>query len=1414
MPIKQTAAIEKFKAAKIKAYQKLSTDEQIILQVISLLHQSVNQTTLRQILAKCGFEPQQRKRLDRLVAKPLVDKLIHLELIIKKNNALMEHEHITDYVMRIAVTHPSFTTIAQAVEKTLPAPHPSSYWRYRNSPIRDPLHIRALRIFFYTHNTKQVLQLLGIKQPYTALDEKQSEPLMNLCADYNATDYEALPAPLQFQLLAPQLQANAITLHPVKQQYAIWEKCLGHHPEMAPAIACLTMTQRLLRGVWGDMESLLQPYDGSCDYWSFSGWWVALRGDYDIALGLFEQALSAKKKATRKRNICLEGLPALWFFLALLQSNDTAHIAMFNKQWIMADKYHPNDHVRRCLGKLAALANTLQGKMDASACAATMRDTHTDQPWELLFATLIQHWLGHTPPKSQRKALADYCEQAYRDGLLWFAYESAQLLVCLPHPPRSISHIATEAHQKERFAPLTHLIKPKAEWEIALTALESVAAPVSGHAGQASHQARMVWVIDHCPTQGNATLLRDFELEPREQRLGKNGTWSKGRAVSLKRLYTDTNDFDYLTTQDKALCRCIDYECHRSYRGYRSEYANLSGAKAAQAAIGHPLLFWDNDLNTPVELVQGQPTLTVEKKAKHLKLRLDPPPVWFDDEIEPYIVQKQGAYRLQIVVLNPQHQQIATILGKKGLTVPLAAEQQVLSSMGTIAPLLVVHSDITGGALTEAAKEVPADPRLHVHVQPAGDGLAMQLYVQPFVDGGPLFEPGQGGSAVFTEIGQEKLRAQRDLKQEQAACQTLVQACPTLVSHGNHPWRLEDTEEALEALCELHAYADSHPKDVMIAWPKGQTLQLSRHADVNQLQVSVRQNQDWFALSGQLKLDEKHIYSMEQLLDLVQTSPGRFIRLKDDQFLVLTEQLRKRLDAVRTYSDDGRFHTLASQALEDITDGMKLKSSKPWKARMQQLREAAALEPAIPSTLQAQLRDYQIEGFQWLRRLAHWGAGACLADDMGLGKTLQALTFILTQAPHGPTLILAPTSVCPNWQSEAQRFAPTLNVKRFGTGDRTQMLKQASAFDLVICSYGLLQTQGERLAEVNWQTIIADEAQAIKNPQAKRTQAAMALSASCKIATTGTPIENHLGELWSLFHFINPGLLGSLKRFNQRFAAAIENERDTEAGKQVTQQLKQLIRPFILRRLKSDVLQELPAKTEITLHVELSEEEQLLYESLRRQALKRLEEVDDNPGKQRVKVLAEIMRLRRACCHPKLVLPDSAISSAKLKTLNKILDELLDNRHKVLIFSQFVDHLSHIRELLDQRTIAYQYLDGSTPVKRREQAVNAFQAGEGDVFLISLKAGGAGLNLTAADYVIHMDPWWNPAVEDQASDRAHRIGQQRPVTIYRLVTTATIEEKIVELHQRKRHLADSLLEGNSSAGKLSVDDMMQLMGSI
>ncbi|NBC46793.1 MAG: ATP-dependent helicase [Gammaproteobacteria bacterium] len=943
---------------------------------------------------------------------------------------------------------------------------------------------------------------------------------------------------------------------------------------------------------------------------------------------------------------------------------------------------------------------------------------------------------------------------------------------------------------------LTGMLEPKPPWALALEALERLAPDSAATKDeQPSQDRRLVWLL---VIQGSYATL-----EPREQKRTKSGGWTRGRAVALQRLATESEMMPHLSARDRAICACIVRERQQTYFGGQAQQSyTLDPDCALLAAVGHPLVLADPGDETPLELVPAGPTLRVIDRSNDILVQIEPFPQ-AGRSVQPV---QEGGQRIRLVQFDDSHRQIGAILGPDGLAVPKASQQALLKTLSSVAPLLTVHSDIGGGS---GAAEVPADARPHLHLTPSGQGLELglqlELFVHPFGDAGPQLRPGEGSATLLTEIDGRALRCTRDLRAERHAVQQLLTACPALAGETASSWQLDDPEAALTALEQLHALGDA----VVLDWPKGKRVALTDQAQVGQLSASVTQKQDWLELAGGLQLDDGRVLELRELLARATEAKGRFMRLGEQEILSLSAALRRRLDGLRGLTDRGRFHPLAAPAIAELMDGMEVASSPAWEQLLARLAEVRELNPQLPSTLQAELRDYQAEGYRWLARLAHWGAGACLADDMGLGKTVQALALILSRAPEGPTLVLAPTSVCGNWLDEAERFAPTLRPLRFGPGDRTAMLAQAGPFDLVVASYGLLQTEGERLAGVHWQTIVADEAQAFKNALTKRSKAIMQLRGAFRIITTGTPIENHLSELWNLFRFINPGLLGSLESFNARFATPIEQHQDQDARAR----LRQLLRPFILRRLKSEVLSELPPRTEITLSIELSDSERALYEAVRREALARLEdgERNANAGQQRMQLLAEIMHLRRACCHPRLALPDSTLPSSKLDAFADIVDELIENRHKALVFSQFVDHLKLIRAHLDARGIRYQYLDGSTPEPQRRAAVTAFQSGAGELFLISLRAGGAGLNLTAADYVIHMDPWWNPAVEDQASDRAHRIGQQRPVTIYRLVAKGTIEERILQLHANKRDLADALLEGTDDSSRLSYADMLALV---
>ncbi len=452
---------------------------------------------------------------------------------------------------------------------------------------------------------------------------------------------------------------------------------------------------------------------------------------------------------------------------------------------------------------------------------------------------------------------------------------------------------------------------------------------------------------------------------------------------------------------------------------------------------------------------------------------------------------------------------------------------------------------------------------------------------------------------------------------------------------------------------------------------------------------------------------------------------------------------------------------------------------------------------SLPSDLKATLRHYQQEGVNWLGFLRDAKLGGMLADDMGLGKTLQALCAI-----RGKTLVVAPTSVLLNWVAELKKFRPSLTSCLYYGGNR----KLDDSADVVLTSYGVLRLDQEILSEAIWDTVVLDEAQTIKNPDSQVARAAHKLQANFKLTLSGTPVENRLDDLWSQFHFINPGLLEDRESFLEKFARPI-GRGDAEAA----QKLRKRIKPFILRRLKKEVAPELPARTETLLRCELSSSEREVYESLLAASRKEVLALLEEGAGGMMKALEVILRLRQACCHLSLVPGQRAESSSKLELLMESLEESLSEGHKSLIFSQWTSFLDLMQNEFEKRNFKFDRIDGST--RNRMEIVDRFQSPDGPpLMLISLKAGGVGLNLTSADHVYIMDPWWNPSVEDQAADRAHRIGQQNPVFIHRLVAADSIEERIILLQEKKKDLAKAVLEEGTAALGLSRQDILDLLG--
>ena len=986
---------------------------------------------------------------------------------------------------------------------------------------------------------------------------------------------------------------------------------------------------------------------------------------------------------------------------------------------------------------------------------------------------------------------------------------------------------------------------PQDSWREALASIlalggDAVATPRAGAAGV---QDRLIWVVSAGP---DGRLLN---LGAVEQKAGVRGL-GKAKPVTLATLVRRTD----LPAHDAALLRAV----------VREDYGNrpvFDLAAAAPALVRHPFVAWERDPAQFIEVVEALPALEIMTQGEHIGFRLldpvrtaqhksdeedddDLPQRWRAGRLRlrNVMLLADGPGRARLVRLTPAQLRVAELVSQ-GWKVPVAARAELDAALRVLAAHFQVASD------AEAGHEVEASALLRAELTPQGSGLAVALRAAPFGDFGPRLAPGSGRERVTTVHQGVTLSTRRDLARERAAVTALLEAVELLDDSG-HDWLLDEPEQALAVVEGLSRLGES----IVSEWPKGQPIRVRAVPDAAvTLKGSSNSKGDWLDLDGELTLDGGEVMRLRQLLELAQASRGRYMALGAGDFLALSDALRQQLADLaalaQQHGSGQRLSGVAALAWQASGHSLELTGDAAWRKRSQAWADAQERVFEPPAGLDADLRDYQLEGYRWLMRLAASGFGAVLADDMGLGKTVQTLAMLLQRGSGGAALVVAPTSVCGNWLVEAARFAPGLRVELYGDvlegddlaenatdpsaaeGDapaaqadnarrvaRRRQVRGLGPGSLLVCSYALLQIDADILAGVDWHSVVLDEAQQIKNPVTRRAKAALALRADFRLALTGTPIENRLGELWSIMAFCNPGLLGSADRFARNFGNPIEREGDPYLKSQASRRLRRLLAPFLLRRTKSQVLTDLPPRTEIVHEVVPGPRERALHEALRQQAEDSVAQAaaqagSGGAGQARFQMLAALTRLRRAACDPRLVAPELGIVGAKVQEFERLAVELVAGRHKALVFSQFTDFLALLRERLDAAGIAYQYLDGSTPAAERTKRVAAFQAGAGDLFLISLKAGGFGLNLTVADYVIIADPWWNPATEEQASARAHRIGQQRPVTVYRLVTQGSIEEKIVRLHRSKRDLAEGILAGQETGAPVDAAQLLDLLRS-
>lgn len=600
----------------------------------------------------------------------------------------------------------------------------------------------------------------------------------------------------------------------------------------------------------------------------------------------------------------------------------------------------------------------------------------------------------------------------------------------------------------------------------------------------------------------------------------------------------------------------------------------------------------------------------------------------------------------------------------------------------------------------------------------------------------------------------------------------------------------------------------------------------------------------WFSLELGVDIEGERVNLLPALLELLEGCPDSAtlealarrarkcvaLPLDDRRYVpVPSGRLKSLLQVLRDlYDGDPDLRIPAARATclsgldevfsSDESDGSDSASSLDWSGDSDAVRTLETLRGAQPRPvddpvdLRATLRPYQKEGLAWLTHLRDAGVCGVLADDMGLGKTLQTIAHIVNEKQLGrarqPVLVVAPTSLVGNWQSELKKFAPHLSVSALHGPGRHARRARALLCDVVITTFPLLIRDLDEFAGKQFSMVILDEAQTIKNHRSQAHKAVCAIEADHRLCLSGTPVENNLDELWSLFHFLMPGMLGDPARFRTSFRLPIERDGDSDR----MEVLRERVSPFILRRLKNTVARDLPPKTDIALPIELAGAQRELYESIRVSAHDQVRQAIRSKGiaASTVQILDALMKLRQVCCDPRLVALEAARrveNSAKFETLFELLPQQLAEGRRVLLFSQFTSMLGLIGDELRNRGIAHVALTGSTA--NRQAPIDAFEGGEADVFLISLKAGGTGLNLTSADTVIHYDPWWNPAAQAQATDRAYRIGQTRPVFVYNLVVAGSVEERMVRLQQRKQALANSLLAGpdQRAGGGLSAGEV-------
>ncbi|QZT38985.1 DEAD/DEAH box helicase [Halosquirtibacter xylanolyticus] len=935
--------------------------------------------------------------------------------------------------------------------------------------------------------------------------------------------------------------------------------------------------------------------------------------------------------------------------------------------------------------------------------------------------------------------------------------------------------IQLDSKMRDEFYSYQFLQKAE-EWTKALKLIQTLTEEETKHAN-----ACIMWVV--------RSSHYYMDILPYERSYGKTGL-SKGRKLSITKL----------KNSPPTSATALDIHVANQFDENHDDYDMSSLGRMLLALSKHPHVYTDNDYKKRVEIIEYPfiVEITQKKDVYHISANQHIQENYFFREISKSKFHVTKASDIEI-----KFSRILKECNDK-IVVPQdqwSAFQQTLKGLST---KLFIDSNTTDATVT--IQESIAAPI--IQMRPIRDLLKVDFVVKHHDSQTHYSQLGANTKNMVIEGENRSFLVRPDKKKENKIIKEITKVFSDVDFEFDNEEMSVISNSTLESL-ELLSFIRENFKSWTILWPEGESFKLSKPITEKDLNIQVSSSNGWFQVSSNWHPDSENVMSLVELMQRTNNGHNRFIQLDEDNYIAMSESLQKKLQQISSFGemplqDDQsiRIHPMLMEIFDDWFQEDQVEIPTQWKKRRDQIQKVDKKKFTTSKEYKAELRDYQDEGFQWMCKLYELGLGACLADDMGLGKTIQILAVLDKYKTKGPSVVVAPSSVTINWEKEIERFAPTLNCKVLPLKGRDKFVKALTKGDILLVSYGVLQSNTKLLENNSWNVVALDEAHAIKNNQTSRSKSVMNLDAKFRIAATGTPVQNHLGELWNLFQFLIPGLLGDYKSFQLKYITGEHASKNKEL-------LKQLFKPFLLRRTKEEVLTELPEKTEIVREIEFSKEEKEYYEASRIVAQKNIENADD--GKARFQILSEITKLRQACLSSALVDDKMTLESSKLKAFEELIYTILDGDHKVLVFSQFTGYLRMIEEKVKQLGYEYCYLDGSTSKAKRAAQMKTFQEGTPKIFLISLKAGGLGLNLTAADYVIHMDPWWNPAIEDQATDRAHRMGQEKPVTVYRLITKGTIEEKIIALHETKRNLADQILEGTDTSSTLDLDELKSLV---